>query len=884
MAGVTGVTMIDPATGDAVPIHPDDVNTAVEQGFTVETDQARKVREYQDASSGSFAEGAKAFGENALSSATLGLSDVALSQFPGYSEGRQMRDETFRGAGMAGQAAGFLVPGLGEVKALGTAGKAAKVIGAPASAASRLATRTGSLAERLVAGAAPGGARRVIAKGVGGAVGGAVEGGIIGAGQALSESAIQNKELTAELLLSHVRDGAAIGGVLGGGLGAGIEALAIGGRKVATGAPRLLESMTGAKGVEGLAQTKALASFGALGSDFKRIVKEGGADAPRRLGERILQEAEFSGPGAMGRAVRHGLDEAADIAETKATEYGERVRKVYRQMTARGEDVELSRIAGDIDRDVLAPLRSSGFSPDARIAKSIERDLADVFEPVIKADKYRVSTELVGVFRENALKVDDALRGGSAASGQMLRELEADALKMRGHFGSAGQKPAIRELDNVMGNLRSAYSTLEGGGTLGARQLKRLENAQYALESLAKKVDQSGFANGTAKLSQEALWELRKRIDKSIKQWELGKDPRADAYRKVRDSLKAHADEAAERSSLGNEFRDANRGYSDWVQIKKIAEQRAGMMAGNRSASLTDTIVGAAGIAQGGLTGGATALVGTLGNKFIRSAAGDRTMATLANSYANWRKVLRASTDASIKLSNETRALVKARPVAAAPTGLSTRLATDFDRSRDETIEQQNDTERLVAQLSTQLGGVAQVSPELASATIQAGSRGAAYLARILPQAPGFADLDNISTKDGFDVPEALKEEFLRAEAAIRKPTNVVKLADAGELTTDEVDAVKASYPALYEAMRGHIVDEVANEAEAGRVPDYQRQAQLSMLTGIPLDATFRPDVISLYQSIHAESATEQPIETLAKPERQSKLASRRGAFTDREV
>jgi len=233
MAGVTGVTMIDPATGDAVPIHPDDVGTAAEQGFTVETDQARKVREYQDANSGSFAEGAKAFSENALSSATLGLSDVALSQLPGYSEGRQMRDETFRGAGMAGQAAGFLVPGLGEVKALGTAGKFAKVVGAPASAASRLATRTGSLAERLVAGAAPGGARRVIAKGVGGAVGGAVEGGIIGAGQALSESAIQNKELTAELLLSHVRDGAAIGGVLGGGLGAGIEALAIGGRKVA---------------------------------------------------------------------------------------------------------------------------------------------------------------------------------------------------------------------------------------------------------------------------------------------------------------------------------------------------------------------------------------------------------------------------------------------------------------------------------------------------------------------------------------------------------------------------------------------------------------------------------------------------------------------------
>ena len=96
---------------------------------------------------------------------------------------------------------------------------------------------------------------------------------------------------------------------------------------------------------------------------------------------------------------------------------------------------------------------------------------------------------------------------------------------------------------------------------------------------------------------------------------------------------------------------------------------------------------------------------------------------------------------------------------------------------------------------------------------------------------------------------------------------------------------MKNAYPSLYEAMRNHVVDEVASEADEGRVPSYERQAQLSMLTGIPLDATFRPDVIAFYQSVHGEmSAPQKAPERLPQPDRVSRIASRRGAFTDRET
>lgn len=883
------VAMVDPLTGEARNVHPDDVQAALDQRWTVETPEQAKIRQYQQANGGSFTEGAKALGEHALSSATLGLSDVALSQLPGYNEQRQLRDETFRAPGMAGEALGFLAPGLGEVKALGTAGKAAKAIAAPVGMAAKASAKVGAAAERLIAGNAPGALRSIAAKGLGSAAAGAVEGGIIGAGQALSDASIHDKEFTAELLLSHVRDGAEIGGALGGGLGAGLETLSVAGRKL-RGAPGISEVLGGSRGIEGLAQTKALTSFGALGSDIKRIIKEGGVDAPHRIGQRILDEAEFAGPGALGRAVKHDIDSAAEFASGRVQHYTDELRSVYRKLDEGGQRVEVSTVLADIDEKVLAPLRASKHGGDHGIARAIEGDLDPLISAARKADDVRVAGELVTELRGNVARLDEAIRAKAPTSRALLEGIEADAKAMRSQFESAGMREATRELDAITGNLRSAFHTVERGGLQGTRQAARLERAQAALEKLAQKANEAVATRGKATLSYDDIWKLRQRVDRDIKNWSaqaLHDSPTAHAYRGLRDALKGQIEQQVSRTGLAKEFANANAGVSDWIRVEKIAKERSGSLAGNRSLGLTDTIMGAAGIGLGGVAGGAVSILGVLGNKFIRSPAGDRTMATMANSYANWRNVVQASDKSATQLAKQARSTVSATPVRVSSIGFSSRLSMQYDRQRDAIAERHRDQERMVAELSEQLGGIREVSPELADATIRAGSRGINYLAAILPDAPGYPDLKSLATKTADDVPDSDKMALLKVAKAVDKPRSILSEAKLGTLTPSQVDAVRDNYPALYSAIQTEVLDEVTRDAERGRIPDHQRRLELGILTGSPLDASARPDVIAAYQAIYDEAQAPhgqaQPGLSIASGKAR-KYASRRSSFTDREA
>lgn len=157
---------------------------------------------------------------------TLGLSDQALTKTGLISpEYLQKQEEYNPEAGVAGEVAGAVLPAVlsgGEslaAKALqytpaglvGAAGKAVSAASAP------LAEMAGSKVVSPIA-------QKAIAKATELGLGSAAEGALYGGGKAVSESAIQNKPLTAEALLSDMGTGALVGGLTGGVLGGGIEA------------------------------------------------------------------------------------------------------------------------------------------------------------------------------------------------------------------------------------------------------------------------------------------------------------------------------------------------------------------------------------------------------------------------------------------------------------------------------------------------------------------------------------------------------------------------------------------------------------------------------------------------------------------------------------
>jgi len=883
------VTMVDPSTGSAVEVHPDDVQAAQdEQGLTIETPEQAGLRQYQQGEGRTFVEGAKSFGEHLLSSATLGAFDWAASQSPEYREARKMRDATFKAPSVAGEAAGFLLPGLGEVKALGVAGKAAKVVGAPVAAVSRVAGTAGRTVERVLAGEAAGGARAAIAKVAGGAVTGAVEGGAIGAGQALTEASIENRDLTAEMLLSHVKGGAEFGGLLGGAVSAGAKAFSAIGRKgveIAGKTPVISDMLGGTRGAAALGETKALTAMGALGSDIKRIVKEGGPDAPARIGRRILEEGGFTGEGAMGRAVRHDLDSAKELATERVNHYGERISKVYDDLEATGQKANVATVIQDVETRVLAKLRESPFRPDHALAKRIQSDLEPLYASVRRADDIRVARELGDNISETYTKLNAALSGKATISRPLLTYFEREASVTQQHLRTIGLGSAAKELEAATSYLRYAYEQLNRGGKIGSKFNGRIANAKRAFSRFQATLDSSAKSGGVAELSYKELWKLRQRVDKQVKHWGTTQDPRASAYQDLRTVLKDQVDAQASKTGLAKEFRESNAGYADWIQVKRIAEERAASTAGNRSVGLTDTIagVGSAAVFGGGIGGLAAGAASILANKFIRSAAGDRVMATVANSYSNWRKLTQATSDTAQQISTRVTNSIRTESAKANLIGFTERVTSQFNRQRDAVLAREDQRDKYVASFHDALAPVMAGNPDLAESTALVLSRGNAHLASILPTSPGFSDLMSGTNLDPQDVPESEKLGFLDREKLVRDPTRIIGDMRDGTITPEQVETLRATSPELYSLMSRALVSKLADQASRQRVPDYQDRLNAGIFLGVPVDATARPEVIAAYQRVHALMKAQQPPPSAARPSGTSlkRFARNRANSTD---
>lgn len=196
------------------------------------------LKEQEAQKFGSIAQQIAAGGLGATRGLTLGLSDLALTKSGMVSpEYLQKQDEYNPEIGIAGEIVGAVAPAVFSGGTSAAANVLSKTPAALASTLGREATALGASA-----------ASKVLSKGlnpiVKGAVtkatelgiGSAAEGALYGAGKAVSESAIQNKPLTAEAVLSNGGYGALIGLGSGAVLGAGAD---LAGKGIKKGADKL---------------------------------------------------------------------------------------------------------------------------------------------------------------------------------------------------------------------------------------------------------------------------------------------------------------------------------------------------------------------------------------------------------------------------------------------------------------------------------------------------------------------------------------------------------------------------------------------------------------------------------------------------------------------
>lgn len=205
------ITVID-ADGNPALINEENLPIAVqERGARLPTAEEAQAL----ADKAKYGEGIgnelKAGAAGAARTLTFGLSDVIGADI-GRGEDLRKLAEQNPTATLAGEVAGAIAPAVltgGEslvANAVGKAGAGVRAATAAGRAAEGAAARSlAGLAERGLAG-------RALATTLAKAAGGAVEGAAFGAGQAVSEAALQDHELTAEQVMQSIGAGALLGG------------------------------------------------------------------------------------------------------------------------------------------------------------------------------------------------------------------------------------------------------------------------------------------------------------------------------------------------------------------------------------------------------------------------------------------------------------------------------------------------------------------------------------------------------------------------------------------------------------------------------------------------------------------------------------------------
>lgn len=523
-----GVVGIVEETGGISYVREADLATAKAEGARVATQDEIDRHNYQGGLAGA-ASTADALARGATFGASDKLQVEAARLIGGDEAASQMAAKTnllkegfSDTTGLAEVAGGFLIPVPGAGAAKGVAGAVGKGL---AGVAERAGMRgLAGVAEHVLPGALTAG----------------YEGAVMGAGQALSESALGDHDLTAEKLFSHAGKGGLLGFGIGAALHAPVAALARRGEGAAGGALERVAEREGAgpyrslgvraeeaavgvaereavpaggilSKIQGMADEESFRSLGGLSKNYKLL---------GRTAEAQMERAQGIGKLLRDEGIVTPLATKAEMAEkiaAKVEETGRELGAMRKALDETGVKVSTAPILERAQAEVLAPLEAKlGFKGEAAQIRGYLAELSEMAGSETTFEKLHQMRRNIGekaqfdkvtspVFanelkRLNAIVEDEFTKAGEKASAlkgeaftesyktaklkySMLKDAES-AVKVG--LDRKGVNRTVSLTDTIMG--AGAFATMGPVGLLaaGANKAMREFGSQTAAVMLDK--------------------------------------------------------------------------------------------------------------------------------------------------------------------------------------------------------------------------------------------------------------------------------------------------------------------------------------------------------------------------------------------------------------
>jgi inhibitor of KinA sporulation pathway (predicted exonuclease) len=617
-----------------------------------------------------------------------------------------------------------------------------------------------------------------------------VEGAIISAPQAITEAAFGDFNKSAEHLLAGVGGNIVLGGTVSG--------------------------------------------LGALGKGFYNLSKR--AMRETALGQYISEGfspemAALSAAGLeRGSARKLGKDKLDDIGNTLLTQ----------PLMSDGKPVVSSGMSGKVFRDRVEAFKNESV-------EQMEKILTDLDA----AREVKTSVGSVGN-TEIKRKADELFSAGDFKSAVDLLKKEKIQIQKSKVFDLSFED-ITKKLDELSEKYKYAIDTSE---RLAVSKVKRTVDA-FAAEG---KTSFKDFHNLKVKLGKNTQWSATD--TKSLTQL------KQDMYGVVNSELDKSINKVEELygdefAGVFKDFQTAKKGYAAATEVSRLLETEKARELGNKVFGLTDTILGSGGLAFGGAAFGAGGsfgalllpILGVAGKKLLEStwfktayASGVKNIgengaiSLLTNAYKHSKEKINEG--ALIALGLAPMDVIKSVPKVATYKAISEFLGRDIHS------ELKQDRQKLAEELYTKLDkqtldmsgtidktssnadvlsytGAPSVAQEFAKKQIEVLD----YLKTVLPKIDKQYNL--FEGKKSHEITDQDLHRFEKSLRILANPFSIIQSIQTNTITKDEIQALQAIYPNIYESFKNRII-QVASEKKPNL--SFQDRMRLSILLGVPLD------------------------------------------------